>query len=118
MERPAIEPGVQPPERAGVGPPGVRAGLDLPPATGMVYSNDKVRRGDRNKMPPDVAFFLERGEQPRTMRTDGVIRIGVFDSNFKDNAGCYEIKFSLTRGESKCLTRRRLRTSPAALRSA
>ena len=70
----------------------------LPPATGMVYSNGKVRRGDAAKQPPRDAFFLERGGEPKTIGADGVIRIGVFDSNFKDNAGCYEIKFSLTRG--------------------
>ena len=70
----------------------------LPPATGMVYSNGKVRRGDSKKQPPAGAFFLERGnERPTTIPRAGVIRIGVFDSNFKDNAGCYEIKFSLTR---------------------
>ena len=69
----------------------------LPPATGMIYSNDKVRRGDATKAPPEGAFFLERAEGPRTLKADGVIRIGAFDSNFRDNAGCYEIKFSLKR---------------------
>ena len=70
----------------------------LPPATGMVYSSNNVRRGHATKQPPAGAFFLKRGAPPRKMPGDGVIRIGVFDSNFKDNAGCYEIKFSLTRG--------------------
>ena len=70
----------------------------LPPATGMVYSSNKVRRDDPTKKPPAGAFFPARGDRPKTMPSDGVIRIGVFDSNFKDNAGCYEIKFSLTRG--------------------
>ncbi len=70
----------------------------LPPTTGMVYSSNKVRRGDPTKIPPTGAFFLERGAPPKTMDADGVIRIGAFDSNFMDNAGCYEIKFSLTRG--------------------
>ena len=70
----------------------------LPPATGMVYSSGTVRRGDTAKKPPEGAFFLERGGRPKKIIDDGVIRIGVFDSDFKDNAGCYEIKFSLTRG--------------------
>lgn len=69
----------------------------LPPATGMVYSNGKVRRGDDKKKPPVGASFLLRGTRPQEIIADGVIRIGVFDSNFKDNAGCYEIKFSLMR---------------------
>ena len=70
----------------------------LPAATGMVYSSGKVRRGDNKKQPPEGAFFLERGEtEPKKIPRAGVIRIGAFDSNFKDNAGCYEIKFSLTR---------------------
>ena len=69
----------------------------LPPATGMVYSNGKVRRGDHKKPPPNGAYFLQRGSISHAISADGVIRIGAFDSNFKDNAGCYEIKFSLTR---------------------
>lgn len=69
----------------------------LPPAMGMVYSSGKVRRGDDKRKPPKGAFFLERGLGEKTIEHAGVIRMGAFDSNFKDNAGCYEVKFSLTR---------------------
>ena len=70
----------------------------FPPTMGMVYSSAKVRRRDNQQAPPEGAFFfLARAEPPKEISDDGVIRIGAFDSNFKDNAGCYEIKFSLTR---------------------
>ena len=42
VERPRVEPGVEPPERPGVGPPGVRAdgGLDQP-ARGLCRAADR-----------------------------------------------------------------------------
>lgn len=73
----------------------------LPSAGGVVYSSDKVRRnktgngGDAKKR----WFFPARQDvgKPWPIDKDGVLRIAAFDSDYTDNAGSYEVKFSITR---------------------
>ena len=73
----------------------------LPRARGVVYSSDRVRRkktgGGGNVQ--GGWFFPTRSDvrEPWVIRHNGVLRIAAFDSNYSDNAGSYEIKFSITR---------------------
>ena len=76
----------------------------LPRAGGVVYSSEKVRRkntgGGSNAQ--RGWFFPTRTDagKPRTTGHGGVLRIAAFDSNYNDNAGSYEIKFSITRPQN------------------
>ena len=76
----------------------------LPLARGVVYSSDEVRRdkdgGGNNAQ--SGWFFPTRSDagETRTIGQEGVLRIAAFDSNYSDNAGSYEIKFSITRPQN------------------
>lgn len=73
----------------------------LPRAGGVVYSNQKVFRNSAGGggNPRKGWFFPTRSHVGQTSRIDhnGVLRIAAFDSNYSDNAGSYEVKFSITR---------------------
>lgn len=75
----------------------------LPHAGGMFYSGGTVKRkksGGGGNSSKDGWFFPARSETPTqewTIECPGVLRIGVFDGNYGDNAGSYEIKFKITR---------------------
>ena len=76
----------------------------LPRAGGVVYSSEKVRRksagGGSNAQ--RGWFFPARSDFGKTWAIghEGVLRIAAFDSNYNDNAGSYEIKFSITRPQN------------------
>ena len=73
----------------------------LPQAGGVVYSSKKVRRakGGGGGYVGGGWFFPIRRDVGKTWTIvrDGVLRIAAFDSNYSDNAGSYEVKFSITR---------------------
>ena len=73
----------------------------LPRAGGVVYSSEKVRRKNTKsgRNAPRGWFLPARSDFGKTWAIDhdGVLRIAAFDSNYNDNAGSYEIKFSITR---------------------
>ena len=73
----------------------------LPQAGGVVYSSKKVRRakGGGGGDTGGGWFFPTRKDVGNTWTIvrDGVLRIAAFDSNYSDNAGSYEVKFSITR---------------------
>ena len=69
----------------------------LPRAGGMYYSNEKLRRKPGSR--PNGVVFPTRSNTatPLTVDSAGVLRIAAFDSKYNDNAGSYEIKFSISR---------------------
>lgn len=73
----------------------------LPRAGGVVYSSEKIRRakGGGGSSAGGGWFFPTRKDAGKTwvMGFDGVLRIAAFDSNYGDNAGSYEVKFSIRR---------------------
>ena len=73
----------------------------LPRAGGLVYSSEKVRRGKGGggSSPAGGWFFPARKDVGKTWAIGraGVLRIAAFDSNYSDNAGSYEVKFSIRR---------------------
>lgn len=77
----------------------------LPEAGGVVYSSKKVRRakGGGGGNTGRGWFFPTRKDVgiKRKINRDGVLRIAAFDSNYSDNAGSYEVKFSITRPKNR-----------------
>ena len=80
--------------------------LCLPPAKGMIYSNDGTRptiTDNRRIVPAQSPFlFPKRDQGPIPVSgledgTKGVLRIAAFDHNYKDNSGVYEVVFTITR---------------------
>ena len=76
----------------------------LPRAGGVVYSSEKVRRNStgRRSNAQRWWFFPTRSDfgKPWGIGHEGVLRIAAFDSNYNDDAGSYEIKFSITRPQN------------------
>ena len=77
----------------------------LPEYGGTVYANDEthaVRSAAGGRVVQSGAtgyFFPGRtlASRTRTITSGGVMRITVFDGNHSDNAGSYEVKFTITR---------------------
>lgn len=72
----------------------------LPSSGGLRYYGDVRRvKKDIGQVQAGGWFFpsRDRVQKPYSIETDGVLRIGAFDSHHNDNAGSYEVKFSITR---------------------
>ena len=76
-------------------------GLGILQAGGVVYSSKKVRRakdGGGGYVGGGWVFPIRRDVgKTWTIVRDGGLRIAAFNSNYSDNAGSYEVKFSITR---------------------
>ena len=72
----------------------------LPGSGGLRYYADVRRVAAQIGQVQAGSWFFpsrDRVQVPYLIETDGVLRIGAFDSHHNDNAGSYEVKFSITR---------------------